>query len=123
MTRDNWRDRFACFAASLKDHSVYITVDMDCLRCEEAVTNWENGLFTATDVSWAIGQLCSNAQVVAADICGARSVPRYARRRQRFAGNWDHPKIPEVGAAVALRTNLVTLELIRREFEGPERRG
>ena len=116
MTRENWRDRFARFAASLKDGSVYITVDMDCLSSETAVTNWENGLFTADDVAWAIGEVRSNANMVGADVCGARSVPKYARWRQRFAGNWDHPKAPQVDAATALRTNLTALRIIRREM-------
>ena len=57
MGRENWRERFERFADELAGREVYVTVDLDCLRAEEAATNWENGLFTADDVAWAIGQL------------------------------------------------------------------
>ncbi len=52
MTRQNWRERFGHFVDGLKGERVYVTVDLDCLRAEEAITNWENGLFTAEDVAW-----------------------------------------------------------------------
>lgn len=105
MTRDNWRSRFQHFAAGLKDRPVYITVDLDCLRAEEAVTNWENGLFTAEDVAWAIGQLRASATVLGGDVCGAWSAAAYARTLQRLASRWDHPAIPIVDANTAQQIN------------------
>ncbi len=51
MSHANWRQRFERFASGLAGGDAYITVDLDCLRSEEAVTNWENGLFTADDVA------------------------------------------------------------------------
>jgi hypothetical protein len=107
MTRDNWRERFGRFAASLNGSSTYITVDLDCLRAEEAVTNWEYGLFTAADVAWAIAQLREKTSVIGGDLCGAWSQPAYARRFQRFAGNWDHPKIamPDMKQAAEINGN------------------
>src|SRR5579859_7508029 len=47
MNRGNWRERFARFASARAGQAVYVTVDLDCLREEDAVTNWEAGLFTA----------------------------------------------------------------------------
>jgi arginase family enzyme len=91
MTRENWRERFVSFVSGLEGTAVYVTVDMDCLRREEAVTNWENGLFTAEDVAWGIGELRNHARVIGGDLCGAWSEPVYARGFQRFAGWWDHP--------------------------------
>src|SRR5205807_9254098 len=96
MTRGNWREQFDEFAQRLDRQRVYVTIDMDCLRAEEAVTNWENGLFTADDVGWAVGQLRQRSRVVGGDICGAYSAPAYARWGQRFAATWDHPKLPPV---------------------------
>ena len=52
----NWRERFQRFAGELAGAAVYVTVDLDCLRAEEAVTNWESGLFTA-DADSALGAL------------------------------------------------------------------
>ena len=107
MTPTNWRSQFEEFARSLRGQDTYITVDMDCLR--DAVTNWENGLFSADDVAWAVSTLRSHANVIGGDICGAYSIPVYERRRQRFAAEWDHPKIstPDREQARAINTELV----------------
>jgi len=93
MSRNNWRDRFAQFASNHAGEGFYVTVDLDCLGKDEAVTNWENGLFTADDVSWAIKSLRAQGRVVAGDLCGAWSAPEYERSFQRFAARWDHPKL------------------------------
>jgi hypothetical protein len=112
MSRSAWRGRFEGFATGLAGGNVYITVDLDCLRADEAVTNWENGLFTADDVAWAIARIRDVARVVGGDLCGAWSRPAYARWRQRFAGNWDHPKLPEPDESRARRVNSATLAKI-----------
>ena len=112
MTRDNWRDRFERFADSLKGQDTYVTIDLDCLRSEEAVTNWENGLFTAQELAWALGVLRAKARLVAGDVCGAYSAPAYARAFQRFAGWWDHPKSPRRNASTAREINRSTLQLL-----------
>jgi len=64
MTREDWRERFDRFASSLAGQDVYVTIDLDCLRAQEAVTNWENGLFTAEDVRWALRRLREQARLV-----------------------------------------------------------
>ena len=63
-----------------------MTVDMDCLREEDAATDWEPGLFSAEEVAWAIGRLRQHATMIFGDVCGATSPPTYARAFQRFAG-------------------------------------
>ena len=105
MTRSDWRSQFESFARHLGD--VYVSVDMDCLS--DAVTNWENGLFTAGDVAWAIRRLTN---VVGGDICGAYSPPVYERRLQRFAAEWDHPKLPPRELARARAINTAAVETI-----------
>jgi hypothetical protein len=118
MTRENWRERFEGSARKLAGQNLYVTVDMDCLREEEAVTNWENGLFTAGDVAWAISRLHSGARVVGGDLCGAYSKPEYARRFQRFAGNWDHPKSALGPRSEASGINLSALRLLWPALSG-----
>ena len=112
MTRENWRERFSRYAEGLKGKKTYVTVDLDCLRADEAVTNWENGLYTADDVGWAIHELRSSSHVIGGDVCGAWSEPIYAGKFQRLAGWWDHPKAnvkPRPHAAVINRTSLDTI--------------
>jgi hypothetical protein len=103
----NWRAKFTQFAHALAGSALYVTIDLDCLRLEEAVTNWESGRFNPEDVAWALAELRANgAQIVAGDICGAFSPPVYARAKQRFAAGMDHPKLPTRDLAAAQEVNL-----------------
>ena len=86
-----------------------MTIDLDCLRAEEAVTNWESGRFTVEDVAWALELVGRGNRIVRGDICGAWSPPLYARRKQRFAAEMDHPKLPPRDPAVVRQTNLRAL--------------
>lgn len=107
ILRAHWRERFAEFVRELDGSNLYITIDLDCLREEEAITNWESGRFTLEDITWALMQLrASDAKVVGGDICGAFSPPLYARRKQRFAARMDHPKLPPPDLETAKKTNL-----------------
>lgn len=105
----DWREKFARFVEGLAGAEVYVTVDLDCLRPEEAVTNWESGRFSLDDVAWAIELLGRGSRIVGGDICGAWSPPRYARWKQRFASEMDHPKLPRRDPAEAGRTNEAAL--------------
>ena len=111
ILRTNWRDKFAIFAEQLSHREIYVTVDLDCLRAEDAITNWESGRFEVEDVAWAINLL--GDRIVAGDICGAWSPPRYTRWKQRFAARMDHPRLalPE-SAEIARRNNAALLRLL-----------
>ena len=110
ILRENWRDQFEKFAANLRGANVYVTIDLDCLRTEEAVTNWENGQFTGSDLEWALAKLREQNEIVAGDICGAFSEPKYARWKQEFAANWDHPKLAPTNPNQTRKINLSTVE-------------
>jgi len=93
ILRENWRESFEKFSANLGGANSYVTIDLDCLRAEDAVTNWENGRFTIGDLEWSLGKLHERSRIIGGDICGAYSEPKYARWKQRFASEWDHPKL------------------------------
>ncbi|HEX7517346.1 MAG TPA: hypothetical protein VF345_08685 [Chthoniobacterales bacterium] len=113
ILRGNWRERFAEFVQALEGSNLYVTIDLDCLRAEAAVTNWESGQFTLEDVAWALTQLrTSSAKIVGGDICGAFSPPVYARRKQRFAAEMDHPKLPSCDLEAATKINLRAFEAL-----------
>ncbi|MEO5719678.1 MAG: hypothetical protein ABIR29_14055 [Chthoniobacterales bacterium] len=105
ILREDWREKFAAFVAQLGGAQVYVTIDLDCLRAEDAATNWESGRFRLEDVAWAVELLGRGHRIVAGDICGAWSAPIYARRKQRFAAAMDHPKLPERDRLVVRQTN------------------
>ena len=113
ISRDDWRGQFTAFAAKLGGRKVYVTIDTDCLRMEDAVTNWEQGLFTAEDIAVALGDLrTSGAQIVGGDVCGAWSVPEYSRWKQKFAANFDRPKLPPIDPAKAREVNERSLAIL-----------
>jgi arginase family enzyme len=93
ILRNNWREHFEQFLKIAREENVYVTIDLDCLHVDEAVTNWEAGRFTILDLKWALGKLRESSQIIGGDICGAYSKPKYARFKQRFAAEFDHPKI------------------------------
>ena len=107
ILRENWREKFAEFVRLLGPAKVYVTIDLDCLRAEEAVTNWESGRFQVEDVVWALELL--DSRIGAGDICGAWSSAVYARRKQRIAAEFDHPKLPPRDLEVVRQTNLPAL--------------
>jgi arginase family enzyme len=108
----NWRAKFSQFAQALGESNLYVTIDLDCLRAEDAVTNWESGRFALEDVAWALSQLRAKAKIVAGDICGAFSPPRYARAKQRFAAVMDHPKLGKRDLESAREVNLRAFNLL-----------
>jgi hypothetical protein len=110
ILRDNWRDRFEEFAKRLAGENVYVTIDLDCLCVEEAVTNWESGRFTVADLEWALRKLREFAPITSGDICGAYSPPKYARWKQGFAAEFDRPKLAPPSLEKARATNLATLK-------------
>ena len=110
ILRENWRERFEQFLNDMAGENLYVTIDLDCLRIEEAVTNWESGRFSVADLQWALGKLRESCRIVGGDICGAYSPPKYARRKQRFAAEFDHPKIRLPAGDKIRAINLTTLE-------------
>jgi len=105
ILRADWQEKFEAFVKGLRGADVYVTIDLDCLRVEEAVTNWESGRFTIVDLAWALAKLRESCRIMAGDICGAYSPPIYARWKQHFAGDFDHPKLKLPSADEIRRIN------------------
>jgi hypothetical protein len=112
ILRDNWREQFESFVKNLRGADVYVTIDLDCLRANEAATNWENGRFAIVDLVWALAKLRNTSRIIAGDICGAFSRPAYTRWKQRFASEMDHPKLAWPDLAAAQRLNHAAVETL-----------
>jgi arginase family enzyme len=106
----SWRKDFERFVRQLDGVDVYVTIDIDCLRASDSITNWENGKFATEDVAWALEKLRAATRIVGGDLCGAFSPPKYARRKQRFVAEWDHPKLATENLEEAQRVNSTALE-------------
>ncbi|HEY4281768.1 MAG TPA: arginase family protein [Chthoniobacterales bacterium] len=112
ILRENWQDHFQRFIQTISGTAVYITVDMDCFVEAEAVTNWENGRFTTADLAWSLQEVRKHCRVIGGDICGAYSEPQYARWKQRFASEFDHPKLSRPSASEIREINFRCLTKI-----------
>jgi arginase family enzyme len=108
----DWRERFERYCRSLSEVPVYVTVDLDCLRADEAVSNWEHGLFSASDIAWAIRQLRSQADILGGDLCGAASLMTFARWAQAITARFDHPKLPVPEETIIRERNLKAFHTI-----------
>lgn len=112
ILRGNWRQYFEQFSKTIDGENVYVTIDLDCLDPKEAVTNWEAGRFTAEDLRWALEKLRESSQVIGGDVCGAYSPPVYARYKQRFAAEFDHPRMRLPDPQRSREINLATLQKV-----------
>jgi arginase family enzyme len=112
VTAKDWRGAFVKYLDSLRTRAVYITVDLDCLAANDAVTNWENGRFSIADLLWAIELIRSKTVVVGGDLCGAFSTMRYGSWFQKLAGRFDHPRQRTVGDADRHSINTGALQAI-----------
>jgi arginase family enzyme len=120
--RENWREHFANFVRGIAGANVYVTIDLDCLRANEAVTNWESGRFEVVDLIWTLEQLHRSSRIIGGDICGAFSPPAYARRKQQFASQFDHPKLVPPDATQLRRINFTALEALWPALVSPAAR-
>ena len=121
ILRKNWREQFEKFANELIGSNIYITIDLDCLAPDYSCTNWESGRFDLNDIRWGLETLRHHAHVLGGDICGAYSPPAYARRKQRFASEMDHPKLNFPSAEKIRAINQRTFEALWPALTGSYR--
>ena len=108
----NWLERFKSESQRLSGQRIYVTIDLDCLKSGDAVTNWDQGEASSNDIAAALGMLRENAEIIGGDICGAWSEPVYERMLQRFAAKIDHPPIKHFSAEENRATNFRALHTL-----------
>ena len=109
-------------AASVPTPAVYVTLDKDVLRPEDAVTNWDQGRASLDFVLAAVRRLAEGRRIVGADVVGDWSRPVYgggaaAGLLKRGEAMLDQPwSRPEPAAACRIN-EAVNLRLLAM-FEG-----
>lgn len=78
----------------LKSKRLYISVDKDCLREQEARSNWNEGELELSVVCDAIEQLRQECELVGADVTGEWSAPRFRSSLVAALSRADHPVKP-----------------------------
>ncbi len=83
---------------AITTHNVYISIDKDCLRSQDAVTNWEQGTLPLATVLSCIQIIAKRCDIVGADTVGDYSPPVFASPLKWLGSLLDRP-------AKALRMN------------------
>lgn len=103
------------------DTAVWISIDKDALRPEDASTNWDQGGMALSDLEALIETVAAHRPIAGVDICGDWSEPRYDTPLKRIEAFFDRPKghrrlKPDGG--VNERTNARLLTLLERVLGG-----
>jgi len=64
-------------ASRITTQAVYITIDKDVLRADDAVTNWDQGQLSLNGLERLVRAVASRALLIGADVVGDWSPPRY----------------------------------------------
>ncbi|HTH16232.1 MAG TPA: hypothetical protein VL974_06235 [Magnetospirillum sp.] len=76
----------------LPTEAVWISIDKDVLRPEEAVTNWDQGEMPLSALEEAVRLLAGRRRIIGVDVCGEYSPPAFASPLKRIAAWLDHPR-------------------------------
>ncbi|MGN6725865.1 MAG: hypothetical protein ACTHLZ_08095 [Tepidisphaeraceae bacterium] len=96
----------------LRGRDVYVSIDKDCLGEREAVTDWDAGRLTLTQVTDALTRLTAQSRLVGADIIGDRSPePLRGLLRRIDAGRWRRrTALSERDVAINVRSTVALLQ-------------
>jgi hypothetical protein len=64
-------------ASRIETDAVYITIDKDVLRADDAVTNWDQGQLSLDGLERLVRVVAGKARLIGADVVGDWSPPRY----------------------------------------------
>ncbi|HKV00081.1 MAG TPA: arginase [Vineibacter sp.] len=110
---EDWHAFVAELCARIPTESIWISIDKDVLRAEDATTNWDQGAMPLSALTFAIEALVSRRRVLGVDVCGEYAPARHRSLRKRFEAWTDQPR--DSGRreiAVNARTNETLLALL-----------
>lgn len=101
---------------------VYVTIDKDVLRAEDAATNWDQGQASLSFLSTAIVRIAEAHKLVGADVVGDYSPPVFGGPFWDWAlksgeAFLDHPRGAAPAAVLNERVNLSLLALFREAMQ------
>jgi hypothetical protein len=111
-----WPEFVDALAARLPTRAVWLTIDKDVLRPEDAATNWDQGGMPLASLLAAVERIAAACDIVGVDVCGDYSVPRFSSPAKLIAAWLDrHEVAPPRGAeACNDRTNRALLATFAR---------
>ena len=89
----DWAGRLSAIFGSLPTASVWVSIDKDVLRPEEAITNWDQGEMPLSVLTRALRLLAREKTILGIDVCGEYSSPRFVSLWKRLSAWFDHPSV------------------------------
>ncbi|MGA2774882.1 MAG: hypothetical protein ABSE81_02325 [Candidatus Omnitrophota bacterium] len=115
----NIPELFLSLVRSLPVKNAYVSLDKDCLKNEDSLTNWEEGKFSLDELLVMLKIIKDNCEIIGMDICGDYSKPSFANKFKAVISRLDHPrniaaeKLPEsMVTSINETTNLRILEVL-----------
>jgi arginase family enzyme len=107
--------------AVVRTRGVYVTIDKDVLRGQDAVTNWDQGEASLDFVESCVRRIARGRRLVGADVVGDWSPPAYGwgpaswlKRGEAFLDQPRRPPAPAAANVVNQAANLRLLDLFTR---------
>ena len=91
LEQEPWGTFIDQLIARLPQTALWITIDKDVLRPEEATTNWDQGQMRVDHVIDAVERLSAARRIAGIDICGEHSQPVFANVVQATIARMDNP--------------------------------
>ena len=80
---------FRDIAVALRGESVYLSIDKDCLRRDQLITDWEQGGLLTGELLSGVRHISENVHLCGVDICGERAVrPLRDWAKRLDTGRW-----------------------------------
>jgi arginase family enzyme len=93
---------------------VWLSIDKDALRREDAATNWDQGLMPLDALERLVTVLAGRRRIAGADICGDWSRPEYDSVLKAFEARFDQPATSPADLSVNARTNARLLHVFEQ---------
>ena len=84
--------RLRSIIAELPTQSVWISIDKDVLRPEEAESNWDQGQMPLLALIVALRLAARLRNIVGIDVCGDYSPPKFSSPWKALSAWFDHPR-------------------------------
>lgn len=75
LFRENMLDAFMSIISRVDTACVYVSIDKDCLKAEDAMTNWEEGFLELKDMLQMLSIIKERCDILGVDVVGEYSPP------------------------------------------------
>lgn len=112
LAEENWHSFLDELRTRLPTEAIWISIDKDVLRPQDAATNWDQGQMPLFALLEALRCLSSGKRIVGVDVCGDYSPPRFTDPFKRIEAWRDHPRTCPASIMAAERNDITNRALV-----------